>query len=74
MKTKLTLTIEDSVIRKARLYARNTGRSLPELVQNHLEALVEMDIDRSTLSPKLRRIAGIVKLPPDFNERPERNF
>jgi len=74
MKTKLTLPIEDSVIRKARLYARNTGRSLPELVQNHLEALVEMDIDRSTLSPKLRRIAGIVKLPPDFNERPERNF
>ncbi|MCF8339866.1 MAG: DUF6364 family protein [Chitinophagaceae bacterium] len=28
MKTKLTLTIEKSIIERAKLYAKNTGRSL----------------------------------------------
>ena len=32
MTTKLTLTVEEEVIKKAKKYAKKTGRSLSELI------------------------------------------
>ena len=69
MTTKLTLTVEENVIRRAKLYAKQTGRSLSELIENYLDMLTKEDINKEPLSPKLKSIAGIVKLPKDFNEK-----
>ncbi|HTD41625.1 MAG TPA: DUF6364 family protein [Mucilaginibacter sp.] len=69
MTSKLTLTIKDSTIKKAKLYAKHTGRSLSKLIENYLETLTEENTNRSNLSPKLKKIVGIVKLPEDFNEK-----
>ena len=68
MTTKLTLTINDGIIKKAKSYARHTGRSLSELVENYLSTLTEENKDKDQISPKLRKIVGTVKLPADFNE------
>jgi len=68
MTTKLTLTVEESVIKKAKSYAKQTGRSLSELIENYLETLTEDNKDDKQLSPKLRRLVGAVKLPADFDE------
>lgn len=43
MTTKLTLTVEKSVIEKAKKYAKGTQRSLSEMVQKYLETLGEPD-------------------------------
>jgi hypothetical protein len=69
MTTKLTLTIEQDVIKKAKLYAKHTGRSLSELIENYLESLTEGNEDKKQLSAKLNKIAGSVKLPDDFDKR-----
>jgi len=69
MKTKLTLTIHDYTIKKAKSYAKHTGRSLSKLIENYLEILTEENYDRTGLSPKLKKIAGAVKLPKDFDEK-----
>lgn len=69
MTTKLTLTVEENVIKKAKLYAKHTGRSLSELIENYLESLTEENKDKGQLSPKLKKIAGSVKLPDDFDEK-----
>jgi hypothetical protein len=69
MTTKLTLTIKENTIKKAKLYAKHTGRSLSKLIENYLETLTEENINKSALSPKLQKIAGIVKLPEDFDEK-----
>jgi hypothetical protein len=61
MTTKLTLTVEKKVIEKAKLYAKHTDRSLSELVENYLETLIEKNTGKDQLSPRLKRIAGIVK-------------
>ncbi|GEM_PF-1491281 len=37
MATKLTLTVEERIIEKAKAYAKQTGRSLSELVENYLD-------------------------------------
>lgn len=70
MTTKLTLTVEKSVIERAKLYAKNTGRSLSELIENYLITITEVSID-GELSPKLQKIVGVVSLPENFDEKEE---
>ncbi|MEO6850954.1 MAG: DUF6364 family protein [Mucilaginibacter sp.] len=69
MTTKLTLTVEESVIKKAKLYAKHTGRSLSELIETYLESLTEENKDTQQLSSKLQQIAGSVRLPDNFDEK-----
>jgi formiminotetrahydrofolate cyclodeaminase len=70
MLTKLTLTIEKTVIENAKLYAKSNGRSLSELIENYLETLTISKQEQS-LSPKLNKILGAVKLPENFDEEKE---
>lgn len=39
MKTKLTITIDEEVIPRAKRYARSTGRSLSQVIEQHLREL-----------------------------------
>ena len=41
MKTKLTLTIEQILIEKAKSYAKDKGKSLSDLVENYLKLLTK---------------------------------
>ncbi len=68
MNTKLTLTVEKSVIERAKAYAKNTGRSLSELIENYLDVVTKEE-SITELSPKLKKIVGVVNLPPDFDEK-----
>jgi formiminotetrahydrofolate cyclodeaminase len=70
MTTKLTLTVEKAIIERAKIYAKNTGRSLSELVEKYLETITE-DNDNQKISPKLKKIIGAVTLPKDFDEEKE---
>lgn len=70
MTTKLTLTVDKSIIERAKSYAKNTGRSLSEIIENYLENITN-DMDTDELSPKLQNIVGAVKLPKDFDEKTE---
>jgi hypothetical protein len=71
MTTKLILTMEERVIKKASSYAEQTGRSLSELVENYLKTLVSEEKDTKHVSPKLQKIIGVVKIPKDFDEKGE---
>jgi len=68
MVTKLTLTIEKTVIEKAKTYAKNTGRSLSELIEFYLDSITN-DAAEQQLSPRLKKIVGRVTLPDDFDEQ-----
>ncbi|MBX2952907.1 MAG: hypothetical protein KF870_10395 [Leadbetterella sp.] len=70
MAAKLTLAVDKNVIEMAKSYAKNTNRSLSELVEKYLESLIKEDPARK-LSPKLSRIVGAVTLPEDFDEKKE---
>jgi formiminotetrahydrofolate cyclodeaminase len=70
MKTKLTLTVEKSIIERAKLYAKNKGRSLSEIVENYLDTITQ-DNCTEPISPKLKKIVGAVKLPKNFDAEKE---
>ena len=71
MTTKLTLTVEKSVIEKAKSYAKQTGRSLSEIIEKYLESITSVEKNDENLSPKLSKLVGAVKLPENFNEEDE---
>ena len=53
MNTKLTLTIEGSVIEKAKKYASEKGRSLSYIIENYLKIITrdEQKRDVEPISP-----------------------
>ncbi len=73
MNTKLTLTMEQSVIEKAKKYARKKERSLSDLIENYLKALVTTDNinHEEDLSPTVKSLRGTFKLPKDFDYKKE---
>lgn len=70
MKKRLTLTIDERVVEMAKAYAARTDKTVSKLVETYLDGLA-CDAQYGQLSAKLRRIAGAVKLPADFDERVE---
>lgn len=57
MRAKLTVTVEKDIIKKAKSYAKHTGRSLSELIENYLKKLTEGHSDEGLqLSPKLGKL------------------
>mgnify|MGYP003399466685 CR=1 FL=1 len=70
MTTKLTLTIEKSIIESAKSYAKGSGRSLSKLIENYLETITQ-ESGEEGLSPKLNKIVGSVKLPKNFDQEKE---
>lgn len=70
MTTKLTLTVEKDVIERAKSYAKSSGRSLSELIEQYLDTLTQENSSRK-ISPKLKKLIGAVKLPKGFDEKKE---
>ncbi|MBE9461220.1 DUF6364 family protein [Dyadobacter subterraneus] len=71
MNTKLTLTIEDSVIDQAKRYARQEGRSLSDLVENYLKAVIADPEKQIELTPIVKALRGSFKAPADFDYKEE---
>ena len=72
MNTKLTLTIEQSVIEKAKRYARERERSLSDLIENYLRVLTnDEEIDEDDSSSTVKQLRGAFKLPKNFDYKKE---
>ncbi len=71
MKMKFTLTIEEEVISSAKKYAQKKGKSLSNLLENYLKFISLQETDLNTLSPKVIKLMGVIKLPKDFNYKTE---
>jgi hypothetical protein len=68
MNTKLTLSIEQKVVNKAKKFARRNGRSLSDLVENYLKAITaEEEPDQTEVSPMVRSMQGGINVPENFD-------
>jgi hypothetical protein len=69
MNTKLTLTIDKEIIAQAKKYATEKGRSLSDMVENYFKFLTESKLEEKpeTLSPRVKRLKGILKVKSDFD-------
>ena len=72
MSTKLTLTIEQSIIEKAKKYAHKKKRSLSDLIENYLKALtVDEPLTAHELTPIVKSLKGSFKRPKNFDYKKE---
>jgi len=72
MNTKLTLTIDKSIIQKAKRYAKNKERSLSDLIENYLKAITEdIDSKEGEITPLVKSLKGSFKAPSNFDYKEE---
>ena len=74
MTTKLTLTIDDSVINSAKKYALKKGRSLSNIIENYLKTISAKEEKEEKLSPKVMKLMGSINLPEDFDYKKDLDF
>jgi hypothetical protein len=68
MTTKLTLTLDDKVIRNAKRYAKTKGHSVSELVENYFKSLTGSGGNApEELTSSVRSLMGSFKAPADFD-------
>jgi hypothetical protein len=60
MPTKLTLRLNDAVIRKAKKTARNKGVSLSRMVEDYFKSVAEQETHEVRESPVLYEVAGVL--------------
>ena len=72
MQTKLTLSIEESVIDQAKTYAKKQGTSLSKIVQEFLKQKAAEIKDEMDIPDEFKGIYGAVKLPEDFEYKEEK--
>jgi hypothetical protein len=71
MNTKLTLTIEKSIIEKAKSYAKDKGRSLSDIIENYLKAITTDKQNIEDISPMVESLRGSFKAPESFDYKKE---
>jgi hypothetical protein len=69
MTTRLTLTIEQRIIKSAKRYAQKKGRSLSDLVENYLRTLSSGEDPKEEISPRVKRLVGSIKLSKNFVDK-----
>jgi hypothetical protein len=72
MNTKLTLTIEQKIIEKAKKYARKKDRSLSDIIENYLKLITnEENKSKNEISPLIKSLRGSFRAPENFNYKKE---
>ena len=71
MNTKLTLTIEQAIIERAKSYAKEKGRSLSDIIENYLKAITTEERIEEELSPLIKSLRGSFKTPKSFDYKKE---
>ena len=54
-------------MKTAKRYAQKKERSLSDLVESYLKTLSGKESNMKELSPKVKRLVGVISLPDDFN-------
>lgn len=61
MTTKLTLSIDQNVVEKAKIYLQTTGQSLSGLVEEYFRLLIKTKEGQSSKTPILKELSGLAK-------------
>jgi len=71
MDKKLTLSLNESVIENAKLYAKENKISLSKLIEHYLQSIAENRTRDVEITPLVKSLSGVIKLPTNFNIRDE---
>ena len=61
MQTKLTLRLDDQLVRAAKRQARQAGCSVSQMVSDYFAAIASAEARPSTLAPKVSKLMGALE-------------
>jgi macrodomain Ter protein organizer (MatP/YcbG family) len=66
MNKKLTISVDDATIERAKQFAKSKGQSLSEIIENYLK-LIPRKTDKPKISSKVSDLKGVLKLSNEIN-------
>lgn len=69
MDTKLTLKLEETIIEKAKVYAKNHKTSISKLIENYLLNITGEKGNDEKITPLVKSLSGIINLPEGFDHK-----
>lgn len=70
MDKKLTLSLDDSTIEAAKLYAKSNKISLSKLIESYLNSL-SSKTKPSEITPLVESLSGVISIDDNFDEKEE---
>lgn len=62
MKKRLTLTIDEELIKRAKHFSQKRGKTLSQTVEDYFAVIGEpVEVDEENLSPEVRSLMGILE-------------
>lgn len=71
MDAKLTLRLDDNVIERAKVYARNHKVSLSRMIESYLDNITKQKEEETVITPLVESLSGVIDLPADFDYKKE---
>jgi len=69
MNTKMTLIIEQTIIEKAKIYAKGKGTSLSDIIENYLKMITnDEDSLEIAITPKVKSLKSSFKVPSNYKK------
>ena len=67
MDKKLTLSLDNSVIEKAKNYARANNISVSKLIESYLNSLTNSKKEKAEITPLVKSLSGVIDIDKDFD-------
>ena len=74
MDTKLTLKLNESVIKRAKKYAKENNISLSRMIENYLQAVTIKKVNKIKISPLVESLTGVIELEKTDNKKDYTDF
>ena len=62
MDSKLTLSLDSTVINQAKIYAKSQDISLSKLIEMYLKYVTKEDVEKIKISPIVKELTGVITL------------
>jgi macrodomain Ter protein organizer (MatP/YcbG family) len=72
MNTKLTIKLDNDVISRAKRYAQHRRTSLSRMIESFLDSVTKNETDDIEITPLVKSLSGVIRLPEDFDYKKER--
>jgi len=72
MDTKLTIKLDNDVISRAKSYAKHRRTSLSRMIESFLDSVTKNETDDIEITPLVKSLSGVIKLPEGFDYKKER--
>lgn len=71
MDKKLTLSLNNTIIETAKIYAKSNNISLSKLIESYLGSLTERENTKTEITPLVKSLSGVITIDDDFDIKDE---